>query len=139
MLLLLPRGVKNLAGQTFTELTPVKIIEISPTEGAIWDCDCSCGATRHVSARNLLAGRVTRCVACARKGRTLRLVNARLSRGDSESSYQRNWRSHLENLSPERRAIYDDYIERRERVGVQITDRIRAGAVEMAMIEKKVA
>jgi hypothetical protein len=37
-------------------------------------------------------------------------------------------------MSTETRAIYDEIIERRRRLGISITDAIRAGAVEVAMM-----
>jgi hypothetical protein len=39
-------------------------------------------------------------------------------------------------MTPEQRAVYEDYIGRREELGITITDAIRAGAVEIAMLER---
>lgn len=137
MLLLLPRGVKDLTGrQDFGDLTPLSIVEVSKKQGAIWLCECKCGGTRKVPAQYLLARRIKRCEACARKARTLRLVKARLERGDSESAYRRNWRSYLDAMTPLQRAVYADMIRRRMKMNVPITDEVRAGCVEAAMITK---
>jgi len=138
MLFLLPKGVKNLADQEQGELTPKRIISVTAAEGAVWHCLCRCGKTRDVPAKNLTAGRVTRCVDCANRRRTEQLhaayKKANSRRGDASWGARRSWQSDLEGLTPEQRAVYDDMIERRRQHNVPITDAIRAGAVEMALM-----
>jgi hypothetical protein len=140
MLFVLPRGVLNLAEQEFGSLTPQSIIQIKPGEGAIWHCECTCGETRDVLASQLNAGSVTCCRSCMRtKGATqLRDASARahatrfVNHGGA-SEYERRWQFYLSRMSAEQRAIYEDVINRRARLRIAITDRIRAGAVDVAM------
>lgn len=138
MLYLLPKGVKDLADQEQGELTPKYIISVTAAEGAVWHCLCRCGKTRNVPAKNLTAGRVTRCVDCANRRRTEQLhaayKRANSGRGDASWGARRTWQSDLERLTPEQRAVYDDMIERRSRLNIPITDAVRAGAVEAAML-----
>jgi hypothetical protein len=142
LLFLLPRGVRNLAGLTFGELTPYSIVEIVPGEGALWQCSCSCGGTRQVVAHLLIAGRVKRCESCARERRTLRLIDAKrksVAARDSNSDYQRNWRAHVARMTTGQRAELGRLIAGRRRVGVEITEAVMAGLVEVVMIETRAA
>src|SRR5947209_13225268 len=111
MLFALPKGVINLAGKSFGELIPQSIIRVTPAEGAVWNCLCSCGGGREVAAKNLTAGRVTRCVPCANSRRAAQLKEAHSQaadrRGDSNSLIQRDWRRYLEQMSDDQRAAYD--------------------------------
>jgi hypothetical protein len=138
MLFLLPKGVKNLANQEQGELTPKYIISVTAAEGAVWHCICCCGKTRDVPAKNLTAGRVTRCIDCANRRRTKQLhaayKRANSGRGDASWGARRSWQSALEGLTPEQRTVYEDLIESRRRHNITITDAIHAGAVEVALM-----
>ena len=142
-LLLLPRGVKNLAGRTFGELTPLSIARIVPGGGALWSCSCSCGGPREALASALVRGDVTRCAACARSRRVSYLHEAKrrslLTRGDSNSDYQRNWRAYVARMTTGQRAEFDRMIASRRRLGAGITDAVRAGVVEVVMLEARAA
>jgi hypothetical protein len=139
----LPRGVKDLSKDEFVDLKPQRIVEIDPARGAIWECLCTCGRTRNVPAKNLTSYRVTCCNTCRRERRNEQLKlaakNMRLRCGDSNSVFRRHSEHFLETMTPEQRAVYDDYIKRRQRLGIKITDAIRAGAVEVAMLEQAAA
>lgn len=140
MLFVLPKGALNLAGKPFDELTPQSIARVTPAEGVVWLCLCKCGQTREVAAKNLTSGRITRCLPCANQRRAVQVqaayrqaLDRHSLRGHHHSDAQRRWETHLEQLTKEQRAVYDDFIARRERLGMKITDRVRAGAVEAAM------
>lgn len=138
MLLLLPKGVKNLAHQPFGELTPQYIVKITSSGGAVWHCVCSCGKTREVPAKQLIRGRATRCHDCARERRLacLQAINERISlEHRKENDFIRNWEWYLARLTPAQRAVYDYHIERRLRQQRPITALIKAEAVEIACQE----
>ncbi len=140
-LLLLPKGVKNLAGQAFGDLTPQSIVEIKTGAGAVWECVCRCGETRSVLAAQLIAGHVTCCRACMRSKRAAQLRDASARAHETQiarhsagmSDYEVRWEFHLARLNREQRVFYNDMIDRRARLNIAITDRIRAGAVDVAM------
>lgn len=141
MLFLVPRGVKNLAGQEFGSLIPQSIIEIVKGKGALWECQCACGETRPVFAAQLTAGAVTCCRPCMRTKRAVQLREASARAHETkvvrhnfaQSDFELRWEFHLARMNREQRAIYDDMINRRARLNITITDRIRAGAVDVAM------
>lgn len=140
MLFAVPKGVKNLAGQRFGSLIPQSIINVVPT-GAVWHCLCDCGETRDAVAAQLLARHVTCCRACMRTKRATQLRDASKRAHETKvvrhfpgmSDYELRWEFHLARMTREQRAIYDDTINRRARLNITITDRIRAGAVDVAM------
>jgi hypothetical protein len=140
-LLLVPKGVKNLAGRTdLGDLIPERIIEIVPDKGAVWECRCVCGETRNVLANVLLAGRVVACERCARAKRTAQLqaawsraYAAGAFRPGRQAGLDRGWREHLEAMTDGQRAEYDDMIARREKMGVAVTERVRAEAVDAVL------
>jgi hypothetical protein len=143
MLFIVPRGVKNLSEQEFGSLVPQSIVRIVPGEGALWLCKCSCGEMREVLAAKLKAGEVTCCRTCMRAKRATQLRDASARAHETRvvrhtagmSDYELRWEFYLARMNREQRAIYDDLIRRRERgiFNVEITDRIRAGAVDVAM------
>jgi hypothetical protein len=137
---LLPRGVKNLAGRVFGHLTAVEIVEIVKGKGALWRCRCTCDETREVVAYKLIAGRVTRCVACANEQRAKSLQRAWQAAYDAgkfrpgrQTEIERGWREHLAALTESQRVDYDDMIARRRQMRVEITERVQAEAVDAAM------
>lgn len=52
--------IKNLIGQKFGELIPIKIFETNK-KGVIWTCKCSCGKIVNVSSRSLCSGHTKSC------------------------------------------------------------------------------
>lgn len=65
--------IKNLQGQRFGKLTANKAVEIK-NRYAIWECKCDCGNIRNVSAKLLNSGTVKMCSDCARKEKSIALM-----------------------------------------------------------------
>lgn len=61
----LPPKVRNLKGQQFGRLTARKFIELKH-DGAVWECDCSCGNITTVRAGDLKSKNTKSC-GCQRK------------------------------------------------------------------------
>jgi hypothetical protein len=57
----LPPKVRNLKGQQFGRLTARKFIELKH-DGAVWECDCSCGNITTVRAGDLKSKNTKSCL-----------------------------------------------------------------------------
>ncbi|HEX8179484.1 MAG TPA: hypothetical protein VF525_08070 [Pyrinomonadaceae bacterium] len=141
-LFVLPKGVKNLAanGKPYGQLTPAYIIEIRPGAGALWRCRCTCGETRDVRARQLIAGHVTRCKLCAKYRREQQLrrawreaYEAGRFRPGRATEVERGWQEHRPAMTDVQRREFEDMIERRRRRGIATTVRLQSEIVDAVM------
>lgn len=71
---------KDLTGQIFGELKPIKIVGKSKS-GNIWECECSCGKIVNVLAARLLSGKTKSCGHLKRQEKVSRdLIGLRFGR-----------------------------------------------------------
>ena len=87
----LPPKVRNLKGQQFGRLTARKFIELK-RDGAVWECECSCGSITTVRAGDLKSGNTKSC-GCqrsevARKLNTKHGVTSNLSHDQYPKTYK---------------------------------------------------
>lgn len=53
--------LKDMTGQTFGRLTPLRVIESKHGIGAVWECLCSCGKTAKINGKKLRSGHTRSC------------------------------------------------------------------------------
>lgn len=120
----LPPKVKDLTGVAFNELTVKSFEELIKGKGAVWLCECQCGALTKVFAGDLKSGNTKSC-GCRRK----RLNKERSTRhsqtsGLSHKDYPRVykiWRSMLNRCYTPSSSCYQNYGGR----GVTVCDEWR--------------
>jgi hypothetical protein len=128
----LPKGTRDLTGQTFGSLTPQYVVEMIPGAGALWHCDCACGGSHEVLATHLRRGRSRYCERCAREHRKEQLARARSSIRSIDGMRAVPIAS---DLPPAARPYFDEMIARRRRMGVRITLALIASCRQIALME----
>lgn len=135
MLVVLPRGAKDLAGREFGKLIPQYIVDVIKGAGVVWRCLCECGAAHDVLARELLRGNTRQCPACVTEARraNMRAVGSRERVGPADQDP--DWRDALAGASDAQRRRYVEILQARWKRGIEITDELKAEAIEVALME----
>jgi hypothetical protein len=123
-----------LTGQTFGKLTALNLLRVERIKrglGALWLCRCACGEQREAFARQLRSGSVRSCRKCAARLRTKRL------RAAYESWRRRTGDKLLaaETLTAAQEVAYENILQRRRRLGLPVTRRTKAEALDCALRE----
>ena len=108
------RGMR--AEHTGKQFGEWKVLDFSHTDSyecTNWKCACSCGIIKTVRSTDLLSGKSTKCVSCARKTSTCK------KHGMRDTSIYRTWKSMRSRVLNKNRPDYKNYGGR----GITICDR----------------
>jgi len=97
--------------------------------GYYWHCDCDCGGSRLVSAKDFSMGKITKCKMCVSPKRVeeqkkllQRLREIRRDLGDDwySDEFKREWRNHLAAFSFEQRLLFETIMDGRSHWHLQM-------------------
>lgn len=80
---------KDLSGEKFGMLTPIKVVGTNKYGYSIWNCKCDCGKEKQVTSRELLSGDTISC-GCQKNGYRESMIGDILSKENIQ--YEREYR-----------------------------------------------